>query len=98
MAQKVVTASKMKSLQETTTLHPRPNCDSDSKADNKRQAFINTDTRRFKIQTGDVGPPPPFTLAGPLISNVLLLVHETNLCYNLFVHFQGSETVSLQGR
>ena len=37
---------------------PRPNCDSDGKADNKRQAFINTDTRRFKIQTGDMGPPP----------------------------------------
>ena len=31
---------------------PRPNCDSDGKANNKRQAFINTDTRRFKIQTG----------------------------------------------
>jgi len=27
---------------------PRPNCDSDGKADNKRQAFINTDTRRFR--------------------------------------------------
>ena len=33
-----------------------------------------------------------------LLSDVLLLVHKTNLCYNLFVHFQGSETVSLQGR
>ena len=43
----------------------RPNCDSDGKADNKRQAFINTDTRRFKIQMGDMGPPPP-PLAGPL--------------------------------
>ena len=37
---------------------PLPNCDSDSKADNKRQAFINTDMRRFKIPTGDKGPPP----------------------------------------
>ena len=37
---------------------PRPNCDSDGKADNKRQAFINTDMRRFKIQTGDMDPPP----------------------------------------
>ena len=36
---------------------PWPNCDSDGKGDNKRQAFINTDTRRFKIQTGDMGPP-----------------------------------------
>ena len=43
MAQKVATACKMK-------------CDN-RKADNKRQAFINTDTRRFKIQTGDMGPP-----------------------------------------
>ena len=25
----------------------------------QRQAFINTDTRRFKIQTADMGPPPP---------------------------------------
>ena len=24
-----------------------------------RKAFINTDTRRFKIQTSDMGPPPP---------------------------------------
>lgn len=33
-----------------------------------------------------------------LIGHVLLLVHKTNLCFDLFVHFQGSETVSLQGR
>ena len=33
-----------------------------------------------------------------VFTDVLLLVHETNLCSNLFVHFQGSETVSLQGR
>ena len=25
----------------------------------QRQAFINTDTRRFKIKKADVGPPPP---------------------------------------
>ena len=32
----------------------------------RRQAFINTDTRRFKIQTSDMGPPPPPPpLAGP---------------------------------
>ena len=39
----------------------RPNCDSDGKADNKPQAFINTTTRSFKIQTGDMSgtPPPP---------------------------------------
>ena len=36
---------------------PRPNCDSDGKADNKRQALINTNMRCFKIQTGDMGPP-----------------------------------------
>ena len=30
----------------------------------RREAFINTDTRRFKIQTSDMGPPPP-PLAGP---------------------------------
>ena len=38
---------------------PRPNCDSDGKADNKRQAFINTDTSCFKIQMGDMAPPSP---------------------------------------
>ena len=37
---------------------PRPNCDSDGKADNKRQAFINTNTRHFIIQMGDMGPSP----------------------------------------
>ena len=36
---------------------PRPNCNSDGKADNKRQALINTDTIHFKIHTGDMGPP-----------------------------------------
>ena len=36
---------------------PQPNCNSDGKADNKRQAFIDTDTRRFKFRTGDIGPP-----------------------------------------
>ena len=46
---------------------PRANCDSDDKADNKRQAFLNTDTRRFKILTGDMGPPPP-PPEGPLSS------------------------------
>ena len=56
MAQKVATARK----NEITTRDnlPRPNCDSDGKADNKQQAFINTDTRRFKIQMGDMGPSP----------------------------------------
>ena len=39
---------------------PQPNWDSDGKADNKQQAFINTDTIRFTIQTGDMGPPPPW--------------------------------------
>ena len=58
MAQKVATARKM-----TRDNLPRPNCDSDGKADNKRQAFMNTDTRRFKIQIGNMDPPPP---VGPL--------------------------------
>ena len=37
---------------------PWPNCDSDGKADNKRQAFINTNMRHFIIQMGDMGPSP----------------------------------------
>ena len=64
MTQKVATVCKMKSQRDNL---PLPNCDSDIKADNKFQAFINTDTRRFKIQTGDMGlppPPPPPTLPG----------------------------------
>ena len=56
MVQKVATAHKMKSWQETTSLSQ---ISTDGKADNKRQALINTDTRRFKIQTGDMDPPPP---------------------------------------
>ena len=36
---------------------PRPNCHSEGKANNKWQAFINTDTRCFKIQKGNMGPP-----------------------------------------
>ena len=31
------------------------------------EAFINTDTRRFKIQTSNMrDPPPPPTMAGPV--------------------------------
>ena len=56
MAKKVATARKMKLQQETTSLSQTAN--------NKQQAFKNTDTRCFKIQTGDMGPPPP--PAGPL--------------------------------
>ena len=50
----------------------RPKCDSDGKAENKRQAFINTDTRRFKIQTGDMGPPPPPGKASYMVRKVSL--------------------------
>ena len=56
MVQKVATAHKMKSRQETTSLSQ---ISADGKADNKRQALINTDTRRFKIQTGNMDTPPP---------------------------------------
>jgi len=53
MAQKVATARKMKSQQETIN----------------RQAFINTDTRRFKIQTGN-GTPPPLALSWQQLSYI----------------------------
>ena len=72
MAQKVVTARKMKSRQETTS------------SDNKRQAFINTDTRRFKIQTGDMGPPPPPPLEGPLVKALVLKTFEFDKGSSLF--------------
>ena len=54
MAQKVATARKMKSRQETTPLGQIAPVTA-------KPTFINSDTRRFKIQTGDMGPP----LAGP---------------------------------
>ena len=50
MAQKVVKVHKMKSQPETTSLGQI--------ATVTWQAFIKTDTRRFKIQTGYMGPPP----------------------------------------
>ena len=50
----------------TTDNLPRPNCNSDGKVGNKQQAFINTHTRRFQIQMGNMRPPP---LAGPLESS-----------------------------
>ena len=56
MAQKVETACKMKSRQETTSLGQIATVD--GKADNKRQAFINTNKRHFKIQMGDMEPSP----------------------------------------
>ena len=58
MAQKVASGRKMKSRQETTSLSQITTVMSDGKANNKQQAFINTNTRGFKIQTGDMGPPP----------------------------------------
>ena len=54
MAQKVATARKMKSRQETTPLGQIATVTA-------KPTFINSDTRRFKIQTGDMGPP----LVGP---------------------------------
>ena len=79
MAQKVATAYKMKSRRDNL---PRPNCDGDGKADNKRQAFINSDTRRFKIQMGDMDPPPP--LAGPLRTSMCCACIQDR---NNFAHY-----------
>ena len=56
MAQKVATARKMKSRQQTTS---PSQVATDGKADNKWQAFINIDMRFFKMQNGNMGPPPP---------------------------------------
>ena len=50
MAQKVATALKMKFRQETTSLDQIATVTA-------KPTIINTDTRRFKIQTGDMGPP-----------------------------------------
>ena len=56
MAQKVVTARKMKSRQETTSLCQIATVTAKPAINDKH--FINTDTRRFKIQTGNMGTPP----------------------------------------
>ena len=60
----------MKSRQETTSLGQIATVTAKPTISNKQQAFIYTDMRRFKIQTGDMGPPPP---AGPQYSVVLTL-------------------------
>ena len=54
--------TKMKSRQETTSLGQIVTVTEKPTISDKH--FMNTDTRRFKIQTGDMGAP----LAGPLIS------------------------------
>ena len=59
MAQKVA-ARKMKSRQQ------RPNCDSDGKADNKRQAFTTRVVIKFRRATWD----PPWQ-AGPLSTHTM---------------------------
>ena len=74
MAQKVATARKMKSRRDNLR---QPNCDIDGKANNKQQAFVNTDMRCFKIQTGDMGPP----LAGPQCSINIIAVCEAFYIY-----------------
>ena len=56
MAQKVATARKMKSRQETTFLRQFATVTAKPTISDKH--FTNTDMRRFKIQTGDMGPPP----------------------------------------
>ena len=44
---------------------PWPNCDSDGKADNKQQAFINTDTPDFlKFRQATLDTPPPHPRQG----------------------------------
>ena len=77
MAQKVATARKMKSRWDNLL---RPNCDSDGKTDNKRQAFINTDMRRFKIQTGDMDPPPPGRASTYKPGGALPYITYTGMC------------------
>ena len=58
MAQKVATACKMKSRQETTSLGQIATATAQPTIRDKHFYFINTDTRRFRIQTGDIGPSP----------------------------------------
>ena len=60
MAQKVVTARKMKSQQETTSLGQIVTVTEKPTISDKHLG-INIDTKRFKIQTGGMGPP----LVGP---------------------------------
>ena len=74
MAQKVATARKMKSRQETTPLGQIATVTA-------KPTFINSDTRRFKIQTGDMGPPPGrasvLTLETSEISAIFVFKNKT---------------------
>ena len=60
MAQKVATARKIKLRQETTSLGQIVTVTEKPTISDKHLG-ININTKRFKIQTGDMGPP----LAGP---------------------------------
>ena len=60
MAQKVATARKIKLRQETTSLGQIVTVTEKPTISDKHLG-INIDTKRFKIQTGDMGPP----LVGP---------------------------------
>ena len=42
----------------------------------RREAFTNTDTRRFKIQTSEMGPPPP-PMSGALLNFPIKLSYRT---------------------
>ena len=64
MAQNVATAHKMKSRQETTSLGQIVTVTAKPTISDK--TFINTNTRSFKIQTGDMGPPPPCRASVPI--------------------------------
>ena len=69
MAQKVATARKMKSRQETTSLCQIATVTAKPVINDKH--FINTDTRRFKIQTGNMGPHPPRGMASVMVTVII---------------------------
>ena len=80
----------MKSQQETTSLGQIATVT--AKPKNKGRAFINTDMRRFKIQTGDMDPPPPWQGLMDMDRNlkkVLMLCVRKSLKKLLWLVFPG---------
>ena len=43
----------------------------------RREAFTNTDTRRFKFQTSEMGPLPPLPMSGALLNFPINLSYRT---------------------
>ena len=59
----------------------------------QRETFLNTDTRRFKTETGDVGPPSP--LARPLLTRVPIYVVQLKNTEQRSLRIIGNNSLKL---